>query len=397
MSHYKNYLLRQLGLKEDRNRHDIDDPYPEIDPQELEKGTEDEKDEHGMPIKKAELTAKQHLGKPDQGHYYSGMEKAKDKGMLKDMVSPNAKPTPIIGVAIRGSSTGGLPSGMDQHGISPKTPTGRLGGYEPIPIAKDNSKLFNKTPQNSDINSTTPIAEDPPETPAEEHPHQVQNVAEEPPQAVTGASTDSDPTLTVKSTTSKEVNVDAETPPDANAENEPNDMDGEESLDDDEKANKQDQLNEGTHKSGCECGFCKNKGKMGKKKEDEGGPSAADNVKKSFKDKEQPVYEGKSKCTGKSDCTCKNCDDSYYDEKYERDVKKGKTGNISVSDLDKTDTIKFNKGKLKKEVKEQVSVEKLNEVKKSLQEKAIAGKMDKKETAVFRLIQEVLEKRRSKK
>lgn len=30
-------------------------------------------------------------------------------------------------------------------------------------------------------------------------------------------------------------------------------------------------LIEGGHKAGCQCGFCKNKGKFGKKKEDEGG------------------------------------------------------------------------------------------------------------------------------
>jgi len=239
MSDYKKYLLRQLGIKESSIQPSIVErnSYPGIDPQELEIGTKDEKDDHGMPIDKAKLTAKQHLAAPDQEHYYSGVEKAKKAGMLKDTfmgggISPTAIATPVIGIAVRGSSTGGFPSGMDQTGISPNTPTGRLGGYEPIPTAKDNSELVGKTPANAQINSASPISNVEP-TSAEPHAHQVQQCMGEPPQNITGASTDSDSTLTLKSGMPKQqATVDI----DINQEGEMNDMDGQESMEDEDDA-----------------------------------------------------------------------------------------------------------------------------------------------------------------
>jgi hypothetical protein len=211
-SNYKGYLLRQLGIKESMFPSSIveRDSFPGIDPDELEKGTEEERDEHGMPLKKAQQTAAQHLSEPDQKHYYSGLDIAKKHGDLKDniMLSPTAKSIPVIGVAVRGSSTGGLPSGADQQGgnITPSN----LGGYTKIPTDNPNSKLIDKTPRNSTINSTAPIAPasltDDENVP--QHPHQVQNDPNQPPQAVTGASTDSDDSLTLKSAAPKGVTID---------------------------------------------------------------------------------------------------------------------------------------------------------------------------------------------
>jgi len=341
---------------------------------------------------KAETTALQHLKGKNQGHYYSGMEKAKEQGMLKDMVSPTARPTPIIGVAIRGSVTGGLPSGADQTGISPNTPTGRLGGYEPIPIAKDNSELIDKTPKNSAICSSRPISE-PTGNDGEKHAHQVQNDVGEPPQAVTGASEDSDDTLTLKSAVPKDIEVGGV---------EGNDMDGEEDEEgsDPESAT---ELNEGKHKGGCTCGFCKNKGKMGKKKE--GGPSAADNVKKSFKKKKE-VDEGEEK---------NNDNNPEFKEKDEQQWRKDRSASSAGDDVrksfekDSKENMEETYKKHKKLMNEKLGLNngpeyscgaggvpttKLLEVKKSLQEKAMTGIMNKLESDTFRMIQEVLAKRK---
>ena len=413
MSNYKKYLLRQLGIKESQFKPSIVErnAYPGIDPDELEQGEKDEEEEHHMSPDKAKTTALQHLKGKDQGHYYSGMEQAKDKGMLKDMVSPTARPTPIIGVSIRGSTTGGLPSGADQTGISPSTPTGRLGGYEPIPIAKDNSEVIDKTPKNSAICSSNPISE-PTGNDGEKHAHQVQNSTGEAPQAVTGASDDSDDTLTLKSAVPKDIEVGGDEG------DESNDMDGEEDEEgsDPESATElregtgdcncgsQDKaehdphekwcnvykkkVNEGKHKGGCTCGFCKNKGKFGKKKE--GGPSAADNVKKSFKKKE--VDDGGDKKENKFI----TLDGDAVPES-------------EIGKQDKKKDIEETYKKHKKLMNEKLGLENgpeyscgaggvptttLLEVKQSLQEKAIAGTMNKKESETFRVIQEVLAKRK---
>jgi len=381
MSNYKKYLLRQLGIKESQFKPSIVErnAYPGIDPDELEQGEKDEEEEHHMSPDKAKTTALQHLKGKDQGHYYSGMEQAKDKGMLKDMVSPTARPTPIIGVAIRGSTTGGLPSGADQTGISPSTPTGRLGGYEPIPIAKDNSEVIDKTPKNSAICSSNPISE-PTGNDGEKHAHQVQNSTGEAPQAVTGASDDSDDTLTLKSAVPKDIEVGGDEG------DESNDMDGEEDEEGSDPESATD-LHEGKHKGGCTCGFCKNKGKMGKK---EGGPSAADNVKKSFKKKE--VDDGGDKKENKFI----TLDGDAVPES-------------EIGKQDKKKDIEETYKKHKKLMNEKLGLENgpeyscgaggvptttLLEVKQSLQEKAIAGTMNKKESETFRVIQEVLAKRK---
>ena len=162
MINYKKYFLRQLSIKESQfKQSEVDrNAFPGIDPEELEVGKEEEEEEHGFPPKQAQKIAIDHLKEPDQHHYYKGVEKAKGMGMLKDInvmgMSPTAIPTPIIGFTVRGSSTGGLPSGLDQR-RSNITPT-NLGGYEKIPIETLNSKLVDKTPTNSQINSSAPIS-----------------------------------------------------------------------------------------------------------------------------------------------------------------------------------------------------------------------------------------------
>ena len=330
MSNYKNYLLRQLGIKESQLPASIveRDSYPGIDPDELEQGTEDEKDEHGMPLDKAKQTAIQHLEEPDQKHYYSGMEKAKDKGMLKDMLSgitppgaeqltsPTAIPTPIIGVSVRGSSSGGLPSGVDQT-AKDITPT-NLGGYDKVPIETVNSRLIDNTPANSEINSTNTPINDNPKTIVEPHPHQIQNDHGEPPQAVTGASTDSSDELTLKSAMPKGIDIDVseqnteeesgkEPVADENPEYTTPNKEGRfgTNLGEVFERNKklmQDKLgivSEGKHKAGCTCGFCKNKGSFGKKKEEEQKDVDESKIPVNFKKDDEkgnvPIKSKKSK------------------------------------------------------------------------------------------------------
>lgn len=224
MKDYKKYLLRQLGLKESQfvpSPLREKDEYPGIDPDELEKGTEEEEGEHGMTLGKARKTAAQHLEEPGQAHYYSGLEKAKKAGMLKDqaMLSPTAIQTPVIGLAIRGSSTGGLPSGVDQgrQDISPS----KVGGYDRVQPQDLNHHTFNKTPVNPEIKQSSPVNPDPTTGQGVTHPHQIQVTANEEPQSVTGASTDSDDTLQLKSALPKGIDIDiAETGNEEKAEEE---------------------------------------------------------------------------------------------------------------------------------------------------------------------------------
>ena len=280
MTNYKNYLLRAMGVKEGQVKPSIVErnAFPGIDPDELEKGAEDEKEEHGMDDEDAYKTATQHLKEPEQHHYYSGMDKAKRQGMLRDALfgggalSPTAIPTPIIGMSVRGSSTGGFPSGVDQVNtdISPSN----LGGYEKIPIETVNSKLIDKTPQNSEINqSSTPINDNPSTGKGVTHPHQIQRDAGEEPQAVTGASTDSDDTLTLKSAMPKGVSVDIAQ--EGNNEEEEEDEEYKSSSGNGNPnmesgmGTGMSTVTEGKHKAGCKCGFCANKGKFGKKSDKE--------------------------------------------------------------------------------------------------------------------------------
>ena len=219
--------MSQLGIQESQYK----SKYPNLDPDEMEMGVDDERDEHHMSQRDAEETAAQHLGQPDQAHYYTGVEKAKKNGMLKDNLpqnlSPTAKRSPVIGLAVRGSSTGGFPSGMDQTGIIPTTPTGRLGGYEPITLNPVNSKLIDKTPSNMEMKSANPINDNPQTTDSITHPFQVQQYNGEPPQEVTGASTDSNTDVPNKDFPNQNVDIDVN--------DSGNDMDGFENMDQEDK------------------------------------------------------------------------------------------------------------------------------------------------------------------
>ena len=222
MNDYKDHIRRSLGLTEAQFIPASLLEKDEIDPEELEKGTGEEAGEHGMPPKKARQTAKDHLGEPNQAHYYTGMEKAKKSGMLKDQaISPTARPTPIIALGIRGSSSGGLPSGVDQGrgDISPS----KVGGYDRVQSQNLNHHSFGKTPSNPEIKQTTPVNPDPSTGQGVTHPHQIQVTAHEEPQALTGASTDSDDTLKLKSAVPKGIDIDiAETDSEEETKNEDN-------------------------------------------------------------------------------------------------------------------------------------------------------------------------------
>lgn len=217
MSDYKRYFIRQMGLGESLKPAGIQPS--DVDPKELEMGVEDEKD-HTSDPNTAKTIALQHLAKkPD---YYSRMKSA---GLEEDhtdinpepsrMLSPSAVATPVIAMAVRGSSTGGLPSGADREMSLPQTDgvdvsklsPSQLGGYEPIPTAKDNSKLIGKTPNNPQINSSA-LKADAPDTQFDPHPFQFQKAQGEPPQDITGASTDSDDSLTLKMAMPKGIDVD---------------------------------------------------------------------------------------------------------------------------------------------------------------------------------------------
>ena len=170
MNDYKKYLVRQLGLKESQfvptSMLDQDEE-SDLDPNNLEKF-------------------------------------ARSPG---EQLSPTARPIPVIGLAIRGSSTGGLPSGADQLGqdISPT----KVGGYDRVSSQNLNHHTFNKTPSNPEIKrETNPVNPAPSTGQGVTHPHQIQVTAHEEPQAVTGASTDSDPTLQLKSALPKGIDID---------------------------------------------------------------------------------------------------------------------------------------------------------------------------------------------
>ena len=308
MSDYKHYLLRQMGIKEGS-----------IPPSEVETDEFDNIDPQQDPNQK----------EPTPG---------------ERMMSPTAIAMPVLGMAIRGSSTGGLPTGADRKMTAP----GKLGGYEPVQAAKQNSELIDKTPSNSTINASSPIADDSSVTQADgtSHPHQTQNSSGAAPQDVTGASTDSDPSLTLKSATPQGIEIDVneddkdpgvEKQKPMNKEEEPKDEEpielqiGALEEDDSSKISFRS-LAEGKHKSGCKCGFCMNKTRFGKSKKDKSDDDGSEN-----KDKET------------------------YGKKDKKD--------------------------------KEVPTEKLDEIRKSLQEKAASGKMNSKESELFSTITEVLRKR----
>ena len=182
MNDYKDHIRRSLGLTEAQF----------IPASQLANAARKERGEHPqLSADDAELIAKQHL----------------DKGETKEQLSPTARPTPIIALGIRGSSSGGLPSGVDQgrQDISPS----KVGGYDRVTPQNLNSKLVDKTPSNPDIKqAAAPIINNPQTKETVTHPHQIQVTAHEMPQAATGASTDSDPTLKLKSAVPKGIDID---------------------------------------------------------------------------------------------------------------------------------------------------------------------------------------------
>lgn len=308
MSNYKNFHLRLLGIRESEIKSSgvsADD----VDKNELEMGIKDESDQPDD-LDLAKKIAIHNL--KSHSDYYSSLRSAgSDKSQVQSM-SPTAIPTPIIGLTVRGSSTGGFPSGKDQTNVEPTTPTGKLGGYEPISIAKDNSKLINKTPINSQINSPTPIA-------SEENDVADVDISLD---QLTGNTSNNSDFLSLKSAMPKGLDIDIDETTDDidNNSNNPEfqEKDKEQfrsdrsNSDDGEDVRKSLNVNEGKHKPECKCGFCKNT---------------------------------------------------------------------------------FNKKEDKKS-KNKVSTEKLEEIRKSLQEKAIRGKMNKKETEIFVVLQEVMNKRK---
>ena len=213
MSDYKKYFLTQFGIKEALKPSNIQPS--EVDPNELEMGVDDEKAHTDDPGEQQTI-ALQHL--KDTPDYYSRIKAAgvDGNGGSLSMMSPTAISTPVIAMAVRGSSTGGLPSGADR-GMSLSNTDGvdishlkpsQLGGYEPIITTRDNSRLVNKTPKNSEINSNS-IKVYNPQVNIDVHPHQVQQAQGEPPQEVTGASTEDSP-LMLKMGLPKGVSIDLE-------------------------------------------------------------------------------------------------------------------------------------------------------------------------------------------
>lgn len=249
------------------------------------------------------------------------------KEAIEPQISPTARPPTILAMGIRGSTTGGLPSGADQQGdISPT----KVGGYDRVQPKNLNSKLVDKTPDNPEIHKSNPINNNPSTEAGVTHPHQIQVTAHEEPQSVTGASTDSDPTLTLKSASPKGIEVDI---PGENQESEqqvhdeddhtamipstslsetfarhrklmleklglchctgckpsecscPDDCKcgckkveecatcgcGDPTDTHDHEEEEKTNLDEAKHKKGCKCGFCMNKHRFGKKTETDEG------------------------------------------------------------------------------------------------------------------------------
>lgn len=230
-TNYKGFLLRQLGLKESQ--------FPPSDVN------------------------------PD---VFPGIDPAGDEPFKKDPethVSPSAKRPPILGISIRGSVTGGLPSGNDNA---------LLGGYSPIKPDSDNSVVVDKTPQNGGISSNKPISkqDDAQTDQGGEHPHQVQKDAGEAPQSVTGAEEDGNgegtSSITPSANDQGEVDINVDEEDDDDDKNETSKTGALDMADDaiaigmGATKTAEKSLQEGKHKSGCKCGFCANKGKFENKK-----------------------------------------------------------------------------------------------------------------------------------
>lgn len=335
MSDYRNYIARELGIRESSIKPAHMDA-ADIDPKELEMGMEDEK-EHTGDDQLAKTIALHHLKKhPD---YYSklkgaGLDEMDKQPSARDrMMSPTAIAPQIIGVAVRGSNTGGLPSGADQTGISPSTPTGRLGGYEPIDTAKNNSELVDKTPSNNTINSSVPIAdEENVGDNGETHPHQVQNSQGEPPQAVTGAEEGDECDLTLKSAVPGGIDIDV-----AEGEDEENNSNNPEFQEKDKEQFRKDRSSS----------------------------PEGDDVRDELGINEMSLKS----LTPKKECSDCGCDKPHVSHDF-----KDEKENLQ-------------------EQNQKVSTKLLQEVRQTLSEKAASGKMSTKESELFSTITEVLKRR----
>lgn len=147
MSNYKSFFLKSMGMREDQLPGGKGDNTPpqDVDPQQLEMGIKVEM-EHTKDREIAREIAMDHLTEDPQ--YYShlknaGMADELPKGLETQIpqISKLLNPTkimqqPVIGVAVRGTASGGLPGG----GIVNDPEKARFGGFEPIKNLKPNSQ-----------------------------------------------------------------------------------------------------------------------------------------------------------------------------------------------------------------------------------------------------------------
>jgi hypothetical protein len=179
MSEYKSYLMRQLGITE--SQFEASNVIPEsVDPSELKKGIEVER-EHTKDTGIAKKIALDHLSEDPK--YYTRMEKCglKEHSPFQTL-SPTAKSPNIIGISIKGTPGGMMPTSLGQSdtavapagaGVDVKDKAA-LGGWELVSKQTPNSTVVDHTPQNATLNSSAPIADDVEPTPAQEHPSQIQ-------------------------------------------------------------------------------------------------------------------------------------------------------------------------------------------------------------------------------
>jgi hypothetical protein len=150
MNHYKSYYLKSLGLREES--------LPEKDqPDELNKGIAAESTQT-KDLGIAKKIAEYHIESDPE--YYSNMERGGmgDSSQENDppvprmskLMSPTARPSPVIAIAVRGTKSGLLPAG----GIVGDPEKARLGGLELVKNVKPNSQgAIANTPSSPAIKS----------------------------------------------------------------------------------------------------------------------------------------------------------------------------------------------------------------------------------------------------
>lgn len=164
MNNYKHYFLRQLGIKESQfDKSAVNDPYNDIDPDSFKNDADKQNVNHREPE-------------------------------AFQNISPTAKSPSILAINVRGTPSGGMPTSLgmsdtaiapDGAGVDAKSKVA-LGGWELVSKQIPNSVIVNKTPENSKIQSDSPISNEESETPADEHPSQIQHVKGTSPQSLTG-------------------------------------------------------------------------------------------------------------------------------------------------------------------------------------------------------------------